>query len=64
MKLAWVAFQTIVMKEIRRFTRIWVQTLVPPVITMTLYFVIFGQLIGSRIGEMGGSVICNLLCPV
>lgn len=64
MKLAWVAFQTIVMKEIRRFTRIWVQTLVPPVITMTLYFVIFGQLIGSRIGRWAGSVICNLLCPV
>ena len=46
MKLAWVAFNTILHKEIRRFTRIWVQTLVPPVITMTLYFVIFGQLIG------------------
>ncbi|KKB00799.1 hypothetical protein Z012_10090 [Avibacterium paragallinarum] len=36
MSLAWVAFQTIFVKEVRRFTRIWVQTLVPPVITMTL----------------------------
>lgn len=50
----WVAFSTIVIKEIRRFTRIWVQTLVPPIITMSLYFVIFGNLIGSRIGEMDG----------
>lgn len=63
MKLAWVAFQTIVMKEIRRFTRIWVQTLVPPVITMTLYFVIFGQLIGSRIGEMGGVSYMQFIVP-
>jgi len=50
----WVALCTIIRKEIRRFTRIWVQTLIPPAITMALYFVIFGNLIGSRIGEMGG----------
>ncbi len=50
----WVAYQTIVRTEVRRFTRIWVQTLIPPAITMTLYFVIFGSLIGRRIGEMGG----------
>lgn len=50
----WVAFVTIVVKEIRRFLRIWPQTLLPPAITITLYFVIFGNLIGSRIGEMGG----------
>lgn len=50
----WIAFSTIVRKEIRRFMRIWVQTLIPPVITMALYFIIFGGLIGSRIGEMGG----------
>lgn len=56
MKIAqqWVAFRTIVRKETTRFTRIWVQTLIPPVITMGLYFVIFGHLIGSRIGQMGG----------
>ena len=47
-----IAFQTIVWKEIRRFLRIWVQTLVPPVITISLYFVIFGKMIGSRSGEM------------
>ena len=54
MKVQWVAFQTIVTKEIRRFMRIWQQTLLPPAITMSLYFIIFGNLIGSRIGEMDG----------
>jgi len=54
MRVQWVAFQTIVAKEIRRFMRIWQQTLLPPAITMTLYFIIFGNLIGSRIGKMDG----------
>ncbi|TNE98275.1 MAG: ABC transporter permease, partial [Gammaproteobacteria bacterium] len=57
------AFRTIVVKEIRRFTRIWVQTLLPPVITMTLYFIIFGNLIGSRIGEMGGLDYMAFIVP-
>ncbi len=59
----YIAFQTIVVREVRRFTRIWVQTLVPPVITMTLYFVIFGKLIGSRIGEMGGYSYMEFVVP-
>lgn len=63
MKLAWVAYKTILHKEIQRFMRIWVQTLVPPVITMTLYFLIFGQLIGSRIGEMGGFSYMQFIVP-
>ncbi|MEE6076106.1 ABC transporter permease [Avibacterium paragallinarum] len=63
MSLAWIAFQTIFVKEVRRFTRIWVQTLVPPVITMTLYFVIFGQLIGNRIGEMHGFSYMQFIVP-
>ena len=50
----WVGFYTIVRKEFRRIVRIWVQTLVPPVIQMTLYFLIFGYVIGSRVGNMGG----------
>ena len=45
-----VALGTIVRREVKRILRIWGQTLVPPVITMTLYFLIFGNLIGSRIG--------------
>jgi len=58
-----IAFWTIVTKEIRRFTRIWAQTLLPPAITMTLYFVIFGNLIGSRIGEMGGFDYMEYIVP-
>jgi len=50
----YVAFMTILRKEIRRYLRIWTQTLLPSAITMSLYFVIFGSLIGSRIGDMGG----------
>ena len=45
---------TIVRREFRRIVRIWLQTIVPPAITMTLYFVIFGSLIGRRIGDMDG----------
>jgi hypothetical protein len=44
--IQWVAFSTIVIKEVRRFMRIWQQTLLPPAITMILYFIIFGNLIG------------------
>ena len=59
----WVGFKTIVHKEIYRVLRIWVQTLVPPAITMTLYFIIFGSLIGSRIGEMGGYTYMQFIAP-
>lgn len=59
----WIAFRTIVTKEIRRFTRIWVQTLLPPAITIALYFVIFGNLIGSRIGEMNGFDYIDYIVP-
>jgi ABC-2 type transport system permease protein len=59
----WIAFVTILRKEIKRFTRIWVQTLLPPVITMALYFVIFGKLIGGRIGDMGGFSYIQFVAP-
>lgn len=59
----WIAFLTILRKEIKRFTRIWIQTLLPPAITMILYFVIFGKLIGSRIGEMGGFSYIEFVAP-
>lgn len=58
-----IAFQTIVVKEIRRFMRIWVQTLLPPAITMALYFVVFGNLIGPRIGEMDGHHYMDFIVP-
>lgn len=58
-----IALQTIVRKEIRRFTRIWVQTLLPPAITMTLYFVIFGNLVGRNISSMGGHSYMQFIVP-
>ncbi|WP_097461760.1 ABC transporter permease [Mangrovitalea sediminis] len=58
-----VAFVTILVKEIRRYMRIWPQTLVPPAVTMTLYFVIFGNLIGSRIGSMNGFSYMQFIVP-
>ncbi len=59
----WNAFKTIVVKEIRRFTRIWIQTLIPPAITIALYFVIFGELIGRRIGQMEGFTYMEYIVP-
>lgn len=59
----WVALQTIVGKEIRRFTRIWVQTLIPPAITIGLYFVIFGEMIGRRVGTMSGVNYMEYIVP-
>lgn len=59
----WIAFMTILRKEIKRFTRIWVQTLLPPAITMILYFVIFGKLIGGRIGDMAGFSYIDFVAP-
>ena len=59
----YVALMTIVRKEIKRFLRIWTQTLLPSAITMSLYFVIFGKLIGSRIGEMGGFTYMEFVVP-
>ena len=47
-----IALGTIARREVMRILRIWSQTLLPPAITMTLYFIFFGQLVGSRIGEM------------
>lgn len=61
--LYWTAFRSLLGKEVTRFSRIWVQTLVPPAITMTLYFIIFGNLIGSRIGEMSGFSYMEYIVP-
>ncbi|NNL94631.1 MAG: ABC transporter permease, partial [Xanthomonadales bacterium] len=61
--LNWVGYRTIVRKEITRILRIWGQTVVPPAITMTLYFIVFGNLIGRRIGEMGGFDYMQFIVP-
>jgi len=62
-RLMWVGYSTIVRKEITRILRIWGQTIVPPAITMSLYFIIFGELIGRRIGEMGGFTYMQYIVP-
>lgn len=58
-----VALKTIAWKETYRYLRIWVQTLLPPAITMTLYFVIFGNLIGPRVGPMEGYTYMEFIVP-
>ena len=57
------AFLTIIRKEVSRFTRIWLQTLVSPAIMIALYFVTIGVIIGSRIGEMGGFSFLQWMVP-
>lgn len=59
----WVTFETILTKEVLRFSRIWVQTILPSVITTGLYFVIFGRLIGDRIGTMDGLAYLDFIVP-
>jgi ABC-2 type transport system permease protein len=61
--LYWTAFRTILTKEVLRFARIWVQTVLPPTITMALYFIIFGKLIGSQIGDMEGYRYIDFIVP-
>lgn len=58
-----VAFNTILIKEVLRFSRIWIQTILPPVITTMLYFIIFGNLIGPRIGAMDGIDYMDYIVP-
>ena len=59
----YIAFKTIVVKEVLRFSRIWIQTILPPAITTALYFVIFGTLIGPQIGDMDGVAYMDYIVP-
>ena len=59
----WVAFGTVVRREIHRVLRIWPQTLLPPVITTSLYFIIFGPVLGDRIGQMEGFTYLQYVTP-
>ena len=59
----WIAYQTIARKEIYRFSRIWMQTLIPPVVMVALYFIIFGNLIGQKIGTMDGMSYIDFIMP-
>lgn len=63
LKVQWIAFQTIVTKEVHRFVRIWAQTLLPPLINQSLYFVIFGGFIGSQIESMQGIPYMSFILP-
>ncbi len=63
MSANFIALKSLLTKEINRFTRIWLQTLVPPAVTMSLYFVIFGTLIGERIGVMSGFSYMEFIVP-
>jgi ABC-2 type transport system permease protein len=62
-EVRWIAYRNIVRKEVLRFSRIWVQTLMPAAITTVLYFVIFGRLIGDRIGAMDGLPYIDFIVP-
>ncbi len=61
--LYYTALKSLAIKETNRYLRIWVQTLVPPVITTSLYFIIFGKMIGGRIGDMGGFSYMEFIVP-
>ena len=61
--IRWVGYKTIVIREYGRIIRIWGQTLVPSAVTATLYFVIFGSLIGARVGQMGGVPYLQYIAP-
>lgn len=63
LKKHWTTFFTIVHKEVIRFTRIWTQTLLPPVITQSLYFIIFGGFIGSQINDINGISYMAFIIP-
>ncbi|MFT7184412.1 MAG: ABC-2 type transport system permease protein [Oceanicoccus sp.] len=63
LSLYWVSLVTLVRKEVTRFLRIWAQTLLPPVINQTLYFVIFGSFIGSQVGDINGISYMAFLVP-
>ena len=63
LKIHWVGFHTIVRKEVVRIFRIWMQTLLPSVITTSLYFLIFGGFIGSRIGQLHGVSYIAFIVP-
>jgi ABC-2 type transport system permease protein len=62
-KAEWIGFQTIIIREFSRIVRIWGQTVVPPAVTATLYFIIFGSLIGRRVGQMGGYDYMQFIAP-
>ena len=62
-RVRWIGFKTIIIREYGRIVRIWGQTLVPSAVTAALYFIIFGSLIGRRVGQMGGFDYMQYIAP-
>ncbi len=62
-RISSVAYFTLTRKEVSRIFRIWTQTLLPPVITQALYFVVFGAFLGTRIGQVGGVSYAAFIVP-
>lgn len=62
-KIYWIAFVSLLRKEIKRFLRIWVQTLLPPLVNIGLYFLIFGNLVGQRLGPIEGYTYIQYIAP-
>ena len=58
-----IALQSMLIREYMRFIRIWIQTLLPPAITTALYFIIFGELIGSQLDDIGGYRYMDYIAP-
>jgi ABC-2 type transport system permease protein len=63
MKQQWIAFQTLLRKELTRIIRIWTQTILPPLVTQSLYFIIFGKFIGSQVGPINGVSYMSFIVP-
>ncbi len=59
----WIGFKTIIIREFSRIVRIWGQTILPPAVTATLYFIIFGSLIGKRVGQVDGYDYLQFIAP-
>jgi ABC-2 type transport system permease protein len=63
MRYQWIAFKTLLRKEITRIVRIWTQTILPPLVTQSLYFIIFGKFIGSQVGSINGVSYMSFIVP-
>ena len=61
--IQWVAYKTIVSRGVNRFVRVWKQTLLPPIITQSLYFIIFGGFIGSQVRQINGVSYMTFIIP-
>jgi len=61
--LLWHAYQGLVIKQVRRFLRSWVQNLLPSVVTASLFMLIFGHFVGRDLGEMGGAAYADFIMP-